>query len=474
MPRSCLSARWSLHAMPRPIGGTCPGWPRLATQAQSLAAKLKELQAWPTAVAFYQQAIEIPLTEEEVAKMGRLRQVSVPPDDLRAFFAIQAREEMAECLLAMDRNDEAQKWMVEAADLRAQHKLGLNAILAGQVQGASGQTVIEGRIQEEQALKEDDPKYWQERAGYYRGRNEPGLEEEALQKALARTVPQPPPERPSKGYTDLRRWILSDYAHFLQRRNRIPEAVALLHRELEQSPADAVSTEGAAYVLAFDFPTYLDAKDETLWTWLAGRPKWGFVEERLLWRMLENAPREALDGFFARAEGLAREQDPSRALTLGWIVNRMGFAKRSMPLLEYAAQHAPNADLREKATFTLFESCLDIGDWKRGEELFPQAAARLTLAEAPEWCSRLAVLAARAGAKADAMRLWRTATSTDLTQLGGLSDLARTGLRDELTGFYTEMARKIPSSEVPGRAIKILRSSGSELPPVEAPPLREP
>jgi tetratricopeptide (TPR) repeat protein len=456
--------RWDVSWLARTVR------PQRATQAESFGAKLQELQAWPTAVAFYRQAIEISLTEEEVTEMGRMRQVSIPPEVLRASFAIQVRERMAECLLAMGHNEEAQKWMVEAADLRARHKLGLNAMLAGAVQGASGQRVIEGKIQEEQAVREDDPEYWRQRAGYYRGRNEPNLEEEALQKGLALTTPKPRPERPGKGYQDQRRWMLSDYAHFLQRRNRQAEAVALLHRELEQAPPEAVSTEGAAYLLAFDFPQYPDPKDEVLWTWLAGRPKWEYTEERLLWRMLENSPRDALDGFLSRAEKLTLGQDASRAGTLGWIMNRMGLAKRSVPLLEYAAEHAPNAEFREQVVFTLFESCLDLGDWKRAEALFPQARARLTLAEAPEWCSRLALVAAQAGAKADAMRLWRMAAGTDVTQLAYLSRLSGAGLHEELTAFYSEMACKIPSSETPRKALRILQSGANASPPGDVPP----
>lgn len=447
--------RWDLSWMVETVR------PRLATQAERIGAKLKELQAWAAAVAFYGRAIDMPLTDDEVAELGRNCQVFVSPDVLRAHFAVQVREAMAECLLAMDRNDEAQTRMAEAADIRARHNLGLNALLAGRVQQASGQRVIEGRIQEEQAGSEDDPEYWRERAGYYRGCNEPALEEEALKKGLALTTPQPAPERPSKGYVDYRRWLLSDYAFFLKRMDRIPDAVSLLHSELEQAPASSASAEGAANLLAFEFPTYLKTGDEVLWTWLARRPKWEHTEERLLWRMLENSPRDVLDGFFSRAEEIAREQDPSRSYTLGWIMNRMDFARRSVPLLEFAVEHAPEGELRGRAVFTLFESCLDTGDWKRGEEIFPEAAGRLTSTEVPAWYGRLAVAAATAGAKTDAMRLWRAAANIDLTQLEGLSGLVRAGLRAELVDFYTEMAERIPSSQVPGQALKMLQSDGS-------------
>lgn len=448
--------RWDLSWMANTIK------PALTTQAERIGAKLKELRAWGTAVAFYRQAIDVPLTEDEVMELARNRQVFVSPDTLRAHFALQVREAMAECLLEMGRADEAQKWMVEAADIRARHNLGLNALLAGRVQGASGQRVIEGRIEEEQARSEDDPEYWRERAGYYRGRNEPDLEEEALKKALALTTPQPAPEQASKGYVDYRRRLLSDYAYFLKRMNRIPEAVSLLRCELEQAPASSASAEGAANLLAFEFPTHAAAEDEVLWTWLGRRPKWEHTEQRLLWRMLENSPRDAVDGFFSRAEGLGRGQDPSRSHTLGWIMNRMDFAKRSMPLLEYAVEHAPDARFREEAVFTLFESCLDTGDWKRGEEILPEAADRLSLTELPQWYGRLAVIAATAGAKADAMRLWRAAANIDLTQLGHLSGMAKAGLRAELADFYTEMARKIPASRVPDKALKMLQLDESE------------
>jgi tetratricopeptide (TPR) repeat protein len=455
--------RWDLSWMAQTVR------PSRATQAERLGAKLRELQAWPTAVTFYRLAFDIPLTEEEVTEIGRRRQVRISPEVLRAHFTIQIRESMAECLLALGRNEEAQQWMVEAADLRARHGLGLNPILAGVVQGASGQRVIEGRIKEEQATREDDPEYWRQRAGYYRGRNEPGLEEEAWHKGLALTPP-PIRERPSKGYVDQRRRMLSDYARFLQRRNREAEAVMLLQRELEQAPANAASAEGAAHLLAFEFPKHLDPKDEVLWTWLAGRPKWEYTEERFLWRMLENAPRNVLDVCLTRAERLTPGQDPSRAKTLGWIMNRMGLAKRSIPLLEYAAQHAPDTEFGERAIFTLFESCLDSGDWKRAEELLPQATGRMTPTEAPEWCSRLAFVAAQGRAKADAMRLWRMAASTDVAELAYLSRMSKAGLHEELTAFYSEMAQKIPSSEIPGRALQMLQSAGHESIPVDVPP----
>jgi tetratricopeptide (TPR) repeat protein len=154
--------------------------PKRATEAERIASGLKTLAAWPTAVTFYKKAVDIPLTEEETRKLGILCAIFVPSEKLRAMFAVRAREALAECLLKLGRKDEAQKWMVEAADIRKEHDLGLNALFAGQVQAESGRRTLEGRIREEETKSESDPRYWRERARYYRGRNEPGREEEAL------------------------------------------------------------------------------------------------------------------------------------------------------------------------------------------------------------------------------------------------------------------------------------------------------
>jgi len=381
----------------------------------------------------------------------------VPPETLRAMFAVRAREEMAECLLKLGRKDEAQKWMVDAADIRKKRNLGRNALFAGQVQAQSGQRTIEGRIKEEKKKSKKDPAYWQDRARYYRGRKEPALEEDALQKGLALTTPRTAePQRHSRGHTDWRRRLLGDYARFLKREKRIGDAVALLRKELKDAPALSESAAEAARRLAFDFAREIRAADTVLWNWIASRPKWEHTEERLLWRLLESAEPDDLDRHFIRAEQLVPGQDPSRASTLGWIVNRMHFPKRSIPLLKYAVEKAQDKDLKERTSFTLFESYLDVGDWKHAEELFPEAAKRLTPKELPKWYARVAVAAAKAGAKSDAMRIWRRVANVNLSRIYGLEDMVKAEMADELKDFYREMSRQMPSSEAPARALKML------------------
>jgi tetratricopeptide (TPR) repeat protein len=348
--------------------------------------------------------------------------------------------------------------MVEAADIREKKQLGRNALFAGQVQGASGQRVIEGRIQAEEKRSEDDPAYWRERAQYYRGRKETAPEEDALKKGLSLTTPQVATERHVKGGTaDWRRWMLLDYAAFMKRVGREAEAVELLRKEIEHAPADAESAVGAASMLGGELGKHVKADDALLWTWLERRVVWSHAEERVLRCLLEGANRNDVESCFARAETLADRKDPSRSHALGWIMNRMQHPKRSVTLLTYAFEKAPaKSDLRENAAFTLFESYLDLNDWRSAEALFPEARRRLTPSEMSDRYGRIAWAAARAGAKEDALRIWKDVINVNPSETGALGDLVKAGLKDELVEFYRDLQTKMPSSGVPARALKVL------------------
>lgn len=453
--------------------------PERALEAQALGERLQRLENWAPAVSCYRLAITIPLTEREVEERNRMRQVSIPEGQFRAQFAAGTREAMARCLLELGQTDAAQAMLVEAADIREQHGLSRNAFLAGTVQAASGQRTIERRIVEAESKSEDDPEYWRERAQYFRGRQEPVREEEALKQGLSLTKPELPPEHRGKGHQNPRSILLSDYAQFLARHGREGEAVALLRQELAEAPALAESSSRAAHWLAFDFGASVGSEDAVLWDWLANRPVWESTEQRLLWRMLESAakptwpaspsvspsrqgripekvPDPQLAQALQRAESLAGTRNPSRTHTLGWIMNRLGFPQRSIPLLRTAVETAEDEESKQRATFTLFESFLDAGHWHAAEAVFPEAARQLGLRELPQWHSRLALLAAAAGGQADALRLWLRTANASPTTLRGLEQLAALGLRDDLIAFYRTMQKELPASHAPARALELL------------------
>lgn len=436
--------------------------PEMATDASEMASRLVTLNQWRYAVVFYRQAVAIPLTDREVQRLAMMCQIFMPENTVRASFAAHIREGLAGCFLKLEQADEAQEWMLAASDIREKNHLGRNALFAGQVQGESGQRVIEGQIKAEEETSKNEPQYWLVRAQYYRGRKESAEEESALKQGLALTYPQPEPTRMAKGYTDWRSRLLSDYAGFLAREKRAEEAVTLLRKEIAESPAMSASSKRAANMLTFDFPKQLRVDDAVLWAWLENCPKWEYTEERLLWRMLENAKPNELDGHFTRAEKLTFGKDASSAHTLGWIENRMGFPKRSIPLLEYAAGKAQDKELKGRALFSLFESYLDTADWRHAESVFPEAARRLTSKELPEWYSKIAVLAAKAGDKGEAMRIWSRVANLDLSVTEALEELKNAGLRDELIDFYREVQKAIPLSDIPAQVLETLKKTGCQ------------
>ena len=277
-----------------------------------------------------------------------------------------------------------------------------------------------------------------------------------MKKGLSVAKIQREPERHRRGRVDWRSQLLGQYVRFLKREKRIGEAVALLRREVEKGPPDSVSATRAANILAFDFEKHVRIDDGVLWNWLGSRPKWEHSEERLLWRMLENGKSDSLERYFLRAEELATGKDASRSFALGWIMNRMGFPRRSISLLKYAAGNAVETDLKDKAAFALLESYLDIGDWKRAEAIFPDAARRLTPNETPEWYARIAVATAKSGSKTDAMRIWARVVNISPWIPAYVEEMARAGLKDELQDFYREFQKKMPSSEIPGKMLTML------------------
>lgn len=101
---------------------------------------------------------------------------------------------------------------------------------------------------------------------------------------------------------------------------------------------------------------------------------------------------------------------------------------------------------------------METGDWKGAEEIWQLARQRLTPSETPQWLGDIAVCAARAGARKDAMRLWKTHANLDRGATGDLDDMIAAGMRDDLLAFYKQMKRDDPGSSAPDRAITLINS----------------
>ena len=183
----------------------------------------------------------------------------------------------------------------------------------------------------------------------------------------------------------------------------------------------------------------------------------GHVEERLVWRLIEAAPPGQRDRYWQRAEKLSENTHPSRASRLGWIMTRMGESARAIPLLRGSVAETKDRRERERVEFTLFEAHLHTLDWRAAEGLFPVARSRLTSREIPDWCGRIAMIAAKGGALDDAMRIWRRRCNLDFGDLRGLDRLAGIpGMRQRLRQFYLAAKGRAADSWVPDRALELL------------------
>ena len=424
--------------------------PTRTTDLAHLASLLVDLEQYKVAETFYLRAIDTKITDEEISQLAMMCQVFLPDQTHRLLYEVRIREELAKCLLKLGENGRSQKIMIEAADLRKQHNLPDNPYLAGTVQQASGERIIEGRIREEEAANQDNPEYWLKRADYYRGRSEAAEEEAALRRGLALCPPAPQPK--GKAPLQMRARILSNLTRLLIRDKRPEVAVGLLLAELTEAPVDAASAESAARLLCFELAKHINADEPILWNWLARRNKWAGIEERLLMRMLEAAPQDARVGHFIRAEklALAAGADASRAATLGWVFNRMGAADCSIPLLEHAIKTSTDDDLKQNAAFTLFETHLDLKNWRAAESLFAMAEKRLTPREDPEWLGRIALIAAEKGATRDAMRIFRKVANCNLRPRQLVADLSKHGLTNDLRRFYSGIRAHLPSAKLDG------------------------
>jgi tetratricopeptide (TPR) repeat protein len=409
-------------------------------------------------VKFLERALEMELTAEEVDEAAMRIQ--------RAMFGVEARKmvlgwfrhALVGAYQKTGRHQKAQKLMEQLVRETGDEPLSPHmAQVAGQVQGASGARAVERRIRKAETEQKDSPRYWLSRGNYYAGREEHAKAIGAYDKALTLA---PVKKQARHKVPDVRFQILNSYQRHLVRMKKLEEADRLLHRELQAVPPDSITAARAVNAilsLDTDHQHMIRPADPALWRFLERRPAWDFTEERLLWKLLDRTPKAKRKQAFARAERIARGRDPTRSQILGWVLTRMDENRRAVPLLNDAVRRLKVKDDLESARFNLFEAYLDTGDWRAAEELFPLASARLTGKERPRWYARVAVVAAKKGAKADALRIWKRVSNLDPADLHRLDEMAAAGMKKELTDYYRALARRDPKSWIPGRALEILK-----------------
>jgi len=430
--------------------------PKRALDAYHVGSRLID-RAPEAAVKLLERANDMEITEAQIREASRTIQRVLAPGEARKMLIAWFRQGLVRACQKTGRDQKAQEIMellVRDGGDGIVH--ATMAQMAGQVQGASGARVVEQRIRKDEEANQDAPRYWLSRANYFAGRREDDEAVRAYEKALELASIE---KKRRHKVMDVRFEILVSYERHLIRMKKLDAADRLLHRELEQVPHDAITARrAAAAILALDSDHKLLVQpgDPVLWSYLKRIPKWDYTEEQVLWKLLDRTPEADKEKALRRALRLTRGKHATRAKITGWILTRMGQGCRAIPLLRDAVRRLKKKDELESARFTLFEACLDTGDWRAAEKLFPRASARLTGKELPRWYASIAVLAAKKGARADALRIWKKVSNLDPADLHRLDEIAAAGMKQELTDFYRAMAERDPASWIPERALEIL------------------
>jgi hypothetical protein len=455
--------------------------PRLAYESYELGSRL-QTELPHVAVKLLERSLRLPFTAHDMQLIRErvLTRFSVPPrvKNWEKQLRFWTKQQLAEGYRSTNQPQAAQPLVEELVRLKEDDDILTEDIhkLAGAVQRQSGMRVVEAKILGEEATNRESAAYWTERARYYAGRKEYDVVMETYNQALTH-VPFKPQDKAS---VHARLSLLKEFTIFATSRyggnegNRHAHRAQMkqvLRREFAATPPENSYAFGVAQII-IDSEFELDDLRESLLVkerdllrrMLAAREEWA-VKERVLIEDIvcrENVTPEQKASYWTQLEGLTKSGAASRSYQLAGILLSCDEARRAVPLLLKFLKHVrerrdeANAFWEEQAVNDLFNAYLKAGEWQVAEKMLferEDLAGRQLVYE----LSRVAVVAARAGATNDAVRLWSIKANLDRRHLDDLGELATTKAREPLREMYERMKKKDPLSFVPDMALKILQ-----------------
>jgi len=394
------------------------------------------------ALVYLEQALRLPVTDEDRAQYEAQRALLATFDvekkvDLAELVPAWAKRRLMGIYLRINQPKRAQALLEELA---VQYPNGVpNDMLqlAGMVQASSGESFVRERV--ENAPGKDTVAYWLNRVDYYVGRKEHDEVEASYREALR------------LARDDMHRRVVLRYADWTAHIGVAERAHTVLLDALRKLDAG----NDAANSLLERLP--ISAETTRLsWKHLAASKQWDGRSQAMLKRLADDAGGVNRPAVWKRGEGLVRDNHPSRACVLAWVMMLRKEQARASVLLRTAIQRMPPGDARRSAEYNLYRSLRESGNWKAAREAWPAARELLGPREVPNHLAELAVCAAKAGASGPAMDIWKRRTNYDRMNYAFLDKLADTGLRDELLKFYRALARDDPKCVAPAGALTVL------------------
>lgn len=329
--------------------------------------------------------------------------------------------------------------------------------ISGAVQMASGQRVIESHLLQNEAMDREKPRYWIERADYYRGRNETASAVAAYRQALDIFPNQ-------KGDADAnakRLEILGALSRAYLPSQR-QEIARMLRAELASLDGDPAQQFPVALMLISDYNDLVEeffANNSRLVSLISARKEWGSDETYLIENILQSNDWKAEErtSLIKRLSALAQLDLKHRAYHLSKALAETDPAE-VVTLLEMLRANMPKGVLprdwnfnRESVDNILFTAYIESGQWRGAEKMYLQYHHYWD-----DELGAIAVAAARAGDIMDAVRLWSLNASLDRRKLEGLDVLAKTAAKPRLRELYLTIKRRDPLSAIPDTALAIL------------------
>lgn len=399
----------------------------------------------PAAIHFYDQSLARHVTDYDRQRFNAVTMSSmyVPAERVETTLRRWTKAGLAQVCFRNQRLDRAQKLVEELTGKKDGTLEDLGPYLfAGQVQAASGQRVVEGRIKEAEEEQKESVRYWLNRAQYYMGRGEKDQAEQAYQSAMKLPA------------DNLRPDVVLDYARFLQGQERYKEAERLYRDEIER-----VGIENAEFWLHGRGGVWFGWDDPLIWSWLETQKKTGFHQSAQM--KLEQLSRQADDwsAFEQKARGLAGENPPpALQYCLGRILYRHSASREALEMMTSAYARWPkDADPPARVGENILYALLEQSEFKAADAVVDALLKNPLWGLNPMRLGENAVKAARLGAADLAMRLWERKAALDLLDQEGLEVLATAGLRDQLSRFYSNLSKKAPGNKAVEAALGKLK-----------------
>lgn len=364
--------------------------------------------------------------------------------------------------------------------------------LAGAVQMASGARVVESKILNEQALRQNSYEYWWERISYYRGRQEPERVFDAYRQALA-VVPF---DITDEGERSGRLFYVRHFADFVEgefgyysektgqltdEENRKmllwKEAESFFRAEFEKTKSnldysssltdiihrkfkkllDEIFSRNPGSLIAFAKIDALQSGNGWLYYFLQSESVSKTQKDAAMNEILKTAERSDERSVWAICERIIGGDEAGIYATrvVPILVKNLEKVERHFKTGGISADEDYDAEtLRDRYIENLFSAHLAANDWKSAEKL--ELTKRSSALTYRLW--QLAENAAKNGAYSEAIRYWKLKANLNRRDLDYLESLARfPQIKEGLREFYLRMKTDEPFSPIPDIALQKLK-----------------